>query len=716
MKRIALSIILTTLVFASAMAVPAKPGVMTHTQSDGTVVTYEIFGDEYNNYIVADGLYTVLRDASGDFCYAIAENGLLKNSGVKVRPSSRLSAAEKTIAQHSIGIRKTAFNPNFNAADHSPEAAMARAAAEIQMAAKKNEAALEIAGWGGKVEGKRNLLVLLVEYSDVKFTVNDPNTKFNNLLNQTGYSENNATGSAKDYFTASSSGKFVPTFDVMGPYTLSNKRAYYGGNDGRGDDMRPAFQATEACELANGEVDFSKYDYDSDGSIDLVFILYAGHNPAEGGPDEAVWPHQWTIYPGSNIDPDLYGREYPVFDGKKFVKYACSSELRGRSGNNMTNIGTFCHEFGHALGLPDWYNVDYSSNNLGLSYVSVMNSGNYLNEGATPPTHNALERWLLGWTLPKELNATGSYELSHISNNDTYVMWANDKQSECFLFEAHPKAANYIWDKYLNEGDSALSYSGGEGMLVYHVDWSGKYYDYWANHKINTEQNHECVKLFGADGSTAKQSKQWFFPGSRNITSLVYGGIPSLKNWAGSPMAIELTGITLAGDKIIFEAISKEFEVNTRQYDALLDWTASPEEASKWIVTYTNKDTGEEFSVETTNKYILLAPLRTSSHYHAMVYKSGDSEPLYEAEILTHSKALNPRPALNISASYKKSDMIRLSVKNLEDEPESIQWYVDRQPCSESLITLKAGQHHICAVVTDSKGNNCYIYRYITVK
>jgi hypothetical protein len=253
-------------------------------------------------------------------------------------------------------------------------------------------------------------------------------------------------------------------------------------------------------------------------------------------------------------------------------------------------------------------------------------------------------------------------------------------------------------------------------MLVYHVDWSGSHYDKWLHHKINTDPNHECVRIFGAEGTTQKQSKQWFFPGSLNITSLVYGEIPSFKNWAGSPMPIELTGITLAGDKIIFEAISKEFEVNSRQYDAMLDWSASPEEAAKWSVVCTNKDTGEVATYETYNKYMLLAPLKTSTHYHANVYKSGESEPLYEAEILTHSKALNPRPALNIDASYKKNDLIRLSLKNLEAEPASIQWYVDRQPSDEQIITLNAGKHHICAVVTDKDGNTCYLYRYITVK
>lgn len=712
MKRIALSIILTTFAFAAAFAVPAKPGVIAHTQSDGTVVSIEIFGDEYNNYTVADGLYTAVTDSEGDYCYAVLKNGYLECSGVKIRPTSLLSTEERNIAQQSIGIRKTAFDPFFNGAHHSVEATMMRAAENIQKAAKKHEEALRIADWGGTVKGKRNFLVILVEYSDVKFTLDNPNLKFSNLLNQSGYSDNGSTGSAKDYFSDSSSNQFVPTFDVAGPYTLANKRDYYGG----GDDIRPAWQICEACELANSEVDFTKYDANGDGNIDLVFVCYAGHNPAEGGPRDAVWPHQWDIFPGYNIDPDRYGNSYPSFDGKKLVKYACTSELRGSSGAKMSNIGTFCHEFGHAIGLPDWYDTN-DNGCLGLSYTSIMNSGNYLNESATPPTHNALERWLLGWTFPKELNATGSYEMLHVSKNDTYIMWANKDQTECFLFEARPKGANFSWDKYLNEGYPSLQgYAGGDGMLVYHVDWSGRYYSNWQNHEINTIKSHECARIFGADGTKANQSKQWFFPGSRNITSLAYGELPSFKNWAGEAMPIELANITLSGDRIFFDATSKEFEVTIRQYDAFLDWTASAEEAAEWSVVYTNKETGAMATVHTTNKYALLSPLQTSTHYHAKVYKSGASEPLYEAEIFTHGSPQNPRPALNINASYKKSDLIYLSVKNLESEPESIKWYVDRQPSSEQVLTLSAGKHHICAVITDNAGNNCYLYRYITVK
>lgn len=713
MKRITLLISIATFAIASAMAIPAKQGVFTHRQSDGTVISYEVFGDEYNNYTLADGIYTIVQDASGDFCYALAKDGGIVSSGVKVRPASRLSVREKEIAQQSIGVRKTRITPLFNREQNSPEATLMRAAERMKAAAAApHEEALEIGGWGGEVKGNRNLLVILVQYSDVKFKIDNVQQRFTNLLNQEGYSENNSTGSAKDYFKASSSNKFIPTFDVVGPYTLSGKRSDYGGNVG-GDDKAPAVQAMEACKLADGDVDFSKYDANNDGNIDLVFVLYAGHNPAEGGPADAVWPHKWEIYPGYNITEN----DYPRFDGKKLVEYACTSELRGYAGTNMTNIGTFCHEFGHALGLPDWYDVDYGGT-WGMGYASIMNSGSYLNEGATPPTHNALERWLLGWTLPKELNAAGSYELQHVSKNDTYIMWANEKQTECFLFEARPKGANFVWDYYLNRGDSSVNYEGGEGMLVYHVDWTGSYYDRWVRHTINTEPSHACAYIFRSNpGATEKNSKGWFFPGSRNISTLSYDASPQFKNWNGERMKLELKNIAIFNDVVTFEAVSKDFEMDARQYDVLLDWRASAETSATWIVKFTEKDSDEVKTIETSNKYAVLTPLKCDTRYHAQIFKiSNTDEPLYEAEIHTQSSGITPRPALMLASEYKRSDDIRLSVKNLDGTPANIEWYVNRNKVTDLMFSLPAGQHHICAVITDEQGNTSYLYRYITVK
>lgn len=713
MKRIALLIYLTTFAIATALAVPAKRGKMQHTQSDGTVVTFEVVGDEFGNHLLVDGLYTAIQGDDGDLCFATFEHGLLKSSGVKVRPTNRLSSSEKEVAQQSISLKKVNEDPLFSRQMHSPERAISNRMAAMNQSAP-HESALQIAGWGGEIKGKRNLLVILVQYTDIQFTIENPQTEFHNLLNESGYSKDGATGCAVDYFEDASSGQFNPTFDVVGPFTLSHNRKYYGGNNSYGDDQAPAIQAKEACDLADAAgVDFSKYDANGDGDIDLVFIVYAGHNPAEGGPAEAIWPHQWDIYPGQNI----VEKQYPNYDGKDFVTYACTSELKGsgRGGIHMSSIGTFCHEFGHAIGLPDWYDTQ---NNVcfGMDYASIMHGGNYLNESRTPPTYNILERWLLGWALPKEIHSAGLYEVEHVSKNDGYILWANQDMTECFLFEARTKAANCKWDKYLNDGDRTFGLQGGEGMLVYHVDWSGSYLNKWRTHTINTDPNHQCATIFRSNPSaTTENSKGWFFPGSRNITTISYEGTPVFQNWAFERLPYYFTDIAIDGAKVTFNAQMKELSVDTRQYDAIANWEASDKSASEWRVVFTNDATGESREIKTTQKYAMLYPLATETHYSAAIYADNDTEPCYEFIITTQTNVMIPRSALLVDATHKSEDLIRLSVKDLDCTPEQITWYVDGKK-SDAYLRLNPGKHQICAVITDTEGNTEYLYRYITVK
>lgn len=710
MKKIALLIYLTTFALATALAVPAKRGKMQHTQSDGTVVTYEVVGDEFNNHLLVDGLYTAIWDGN-DICFATINNGFIKSSGVAVRPTNLLSGKDKAIAQQSIGLRKMVEDPLFNSTLNSPETMIQNRVRAISGVAP-HEAALQIGEWGGEIKGQRNLLVILVEYTDIKFTVEDPQAKFSALLNEPGYSVDGATGCAVDYFKDASCGQFNPTFDVVGPFCLSNNRKYYGGNNSYGDDQAPAIQAKEACDLADASgVDFSKYDADGDGKIDLVFVVYAGHNPAEGGPADAVWPHKWDIYPGQNIMENTY----PRYDGKQFTVYACTSELKNRSGATMSSIGTFCHEFGHAIGLPDWYDTQ---NNVcfGMDFASIMHAGNYLNDSRTPPTYNILERWLLGWYLPKEIHSAGPYEIQHVSKNDGYILWANDDKTECFLFESRTKGGGCKWDKYLNEGDRSVGLQGGEGMLVYHVDWSAPYYNKWVRHQINTDPNHQCATIFRANPSaTTESSKGWFFPGSRNVTVLSYDTTPVFQNWAFEKLPYNLTDIAIKGGSVTFNAQIKDLVMDARQYDALIDWEASERESSSWRVTFTNAATGDTHEITTTHKYVMLEPLTVETHYTAAIYAGNETEPTYEFTFQTQSNVISPRAALFVDAKHKSSDLIRLSVKNLEFTPEAIQWYIDGNR-SESCIRLTAGKHQICAVITDTEGNTHYLYRYITVQ
>ncbi|MBO5805413.1 MAG: M6 family metalloprotease domain-containing protein [Tidjanibacter sp.] len=717
MKRIALSIYLMTFTAILAMATPAFPGKITHVQSDGSVVTFQVMGDEFNNHIVVDGLYTAIMGSDGDLYYARLQNGYLESSGVKIKSASKLTAAEKNIAQQSIGIRKMVENPIFNRNMHSPERAIQNKLATMNNVAP-NEAALEIGDWGGEIKGKRNMLVILVEYTDIKFSIENPQAKFHDLLNQPDYSEDGGTGCAADYFKDASNGEFEPVFDVVGPFCLSENRFFYGGNVG-GEDQAPAYQAMEACNLADSAgVDFSKYDNDGDGKLDLVFVVYAGHNPAEGGPADAVWPHKWDIMPGINIPSN----SFPRYDGKQFTVYACTSELKGRSGVNMTGIGSFCHEFSHAIGLPDWYDT---ANNVcfGMDYASIMHAGNYLNNSRTPPTYNLLERWLLGWALPKEIHSAGSYEIEHVSTDDGYIMWANESKTECFLFESRTKAANFKWDKYLNGGDDRFGLQGGDGMLIYHVDWdrtpyngSTNAYAKWVNHTINTDPAHQCATIFRANPTaTTEQSKGWFFPGSRNITTLSYETTPTFQNWDFERMPYYIDNIKIDGSKVSFKAMLKDLTMDARQYDALIDWESSDYEYASWRVEYINERTGEKNTITTTNKYVMLYPLEPETAYSALVYGDGAQEPVFEFNFDTMGSAITPRAALFVNAEQDSKYQTRLSVKNLESTPEQIQWYVDGKS-SEAYVYLTPGKHQICAVITDTDGNTQYLYRYVNVK
>ncbi len=721
MKRILLICLTTIITAASAFAIPAKPGVHTRTQSDGSVVRFERFGDEFSHYTLVEGFYTVVEDSVGDFCYATIKDNRLASSGVKVRPINALSSKEREIAVQSIGLRPMGQNPLFNREMHSPEATIAKRIKE-QAAARveANEKALTIDQWGGEVYGERDLLVILVEYTDKKFTISSPREKFKNMLNQEGYSENGNIGSVNDYFVDASNGKFHPKFDVVGPYCLPQKRAYYGGNedplDFRSDDLRPAHQTVDACNLASADgVDFSKYDNDGDGVLDLVFIVYAGHNPAEGGPDEAIWPHQWDIHPGKNITQ----KDYPTYNNTRLVSYACTSELQGAAGAQMCNIGTFCHEFGHALGLPDWYDTTGGAS-FGMSWASIMNSGSYLNNSRTPPTYNIVERWLLGWAFPKEITETGYYEMEHISSDEAYIMWANDTYTECFLFEARTAAANYKWDKYLIEGDKQedIQHQGGEGMLVYHLVWDSGVIEHWKYHTINGDTSHECAQIFRSVPTAGNNaSKGWFFPGSRKVKTLSYDGIPQFQNWDREKLPFFLDNITIDGTKVSFYAMVNELVIDVRQYDALINWQDAEANFSQWDVVCTNKENDEVVFQRTIgNKYVNITPLNTNSNYFVVISGKGESEPTFEFEITTQSNTLSPMSSLNVSSVQKSNDFVRLSVKNLDCNVDDIVWYIDGKKSQDTYLKLSTGTHQICAVITDTEGNTEYLYRDITVQ
>ena len=444
MKKI-LSIISGILLSMSAFAVVASPEPIEITQPDGNVITVRLVGDEHYSY------YTTL-------------------DGAPLRKNTK----------------------GFWVQDES--------VAQMPSAARKARKAKEQIKANFPLEGSPKSIVILVNFKDTKFTYKLAD--FEKMLNESGYSANNGVGSARDYFIASSDSVFSPVFDCYGPVTLSRECAYYGANSGSNNSVHAAQMVVEACNLVHDElgIDFTQYDTNNDGRIDNVFIYFAGHNEAEHGGANTIWPHRSIVGGNERVD------------GKLIYDYACTSELRGASGNSMCGIGTFCHEFGHVLGLPDYYDTGYNYYSVGT--WDIMCSGSYNGNGKTPPSYTAGERFQLGWLTPVQLKDAGPYILEPLeTSNKAYLIaktdhnlsWENASPNEYWLLENRQAVG---WD-------APSSCLPGTGMLIFHINYNASA---WGRNEPNNSipLRYDIEEAYGSKGYSTPSDP---FPGTAKITN-----------------------------------------------------------------------------------------------------------------------------------------------------------------------------------------------------
>lgn len=473
MKKIIFMFLCAATCIATLMAVPAKRLTQTIVQPNGTEIEVILSGDEYCHYFTTTDGFRIAKNSQGVYEYVILQNNQLELSGLKaLNPDMRTTEHAELLTSINQEEQR-----NF-----AVQQRMAKRNTRNKMVQQKVE-----------VSERTKMLVILINYSDVQMAVQDPQNAFNDLLNQTGYAANGATGSVKDYYEDASFGQYLPQFDVYGPYTLPQDREYYGANDLWGDDVRAPEMIADACALADQDIDFSQYDANNDGYIDQVLVFYAGHSEAEYGPEESIWPHRWVVYPSINYD----GTDEDItFDGKTVADYACFSELKGYTGTDMCGIGTFCHEFGHILGLPDLYATNYSTHNT-LGSWDLMDYGPYNNDGRTPPTMSAYERFYLGWLTPTILHEAGNYELVEIqSSNQAYIITSTGEHN---LDGANPDPTSF----YLLENRQQTSwdtYLPGHGMLVTKVNYSATK---WENNTVNNTSRSMGVEIVQADGRSS---------------------------------------------------------------------------------------------------------------------------------------------------------------------------------------------------------------------
>ena len=496
----------------SVLAIPAWPGLHTIMQPDGTCLSLRLLGDEHaHSYVTTDG-WLVGPDTDGVMRYVTA----IDTEGRQVL---------STAIAHDSNMRPAEESRMLLADGQNDFARYYRtmAGAGQQTAHRGKLPRRSLGNTSFPTKGEVRGLVLLVEFADNAFQPEYDRALYERQLNEEGYADYDATGSARDYFIAQSMSQFMPRFDVVGPLKLSRPMAYYGANSRLGGDANPGEMVSEACRMAHDSlnIDFSQYDFDDNGDVDFVFVLYAGYGENYGAPGNTVWPHM-SYLRTLNVDCRL--------DGKTVDRYACSCELNGNSGTELDGIGAVCHEFSHVLGLPDFYNT-YNTAATQLGSWDVMDAGSYNNNSRTPPSFTAFERYSLGWMELTEIDTpSDSIVLDEISRHNVGFRISTANENEFFTLENHQQEG---WDRF----------QPGRGLMIIHVNYSESA---WNNNSVNSGANPR-YDLVEADGTQGYNQKTDLFPTPDNDMFTDYS-TPGSMSWSGEPTEKGITHIRQNGD------------------------------------------------------------------------------------------------------------------------------------------------------------------------
>ena len=473
----------------SILAIPAKRTLKSVRQSDNTTISILLVGDEnVHFYITTDSI--PVFETNNDYCY-----GYIKNDSLFI--SSQIAHNQSERKEEELCYIKKTKNDVMSYLANTSNIALKTNCLRLN----KSHPTKSL-GIGRTFEGEKRGLVILVDFANLSMASDDAHILFNRLFNERGYSDNGSIGSVHDYFYDQSYGKFDLSFDVIGPVKVSKNYEYYGGNsEYYGIDKNARDMVVEACQMVEGKVNFKDYDWDGDGEVGQVFIIYAGYGEHSGAPSNTIWPHE-----------NILGDKSITIDGVRINTYACSSELIGFFGKTISGIGTPCHEFCHCLGIPDFYDTDYSGA-FGMSYWDVMNSGSYAGPkgyGEVPYGFTAYERWIAGWLEPIELTQTQKIlNLANLGDTpEAYIIYNEGNRNEYYLIENHQSSG---WFKYVDTFDDI------HGMVITHVDYDSYA---WSKNIVNPSPDHQRMTIIPADNSYGNNEYDLrgdVWPGGKNV-------------------------------------------------------------------------------------------------------------------------------------------------------------------------------------------------------
>lgn len=568
-----------------ASARPASPELMSHTNPDGTIVEFHAFGDGDFNYMTDADRQTILRLNSDGFMVPCVLNGRT------LRP----------VAEDIEALREQQLK------------SLPASARQARMAALDYNGRSQYPTTG-EVHG----LVVLLEFSDTPYSMEDPQKQYDRFCNEEGYSDFEGKGSARDYFIASSRGKFQPHFDVVGPVKLKHNSRYYSGNDdpslyNSGHNARFGVAIQEALEYLDPIIDFSKYDLDNNQEIDNIFFFYSGYGQADNTNNkDLIWPHQWDYLGFTKDGGNSLGLPRLYVDGVEMRTYACTNELNGNKQipasmrPYLDGIGAFCHEYGHVLGLPDLYDT-LKTNTVTPGNYSIMDTGSYNCNSTCPPLFSAYEQWVCNWLEYDEAEDATTYTLPPLGNNDAKAVRIRIRRPastvqyypEYFVLENRNQSG---WDYYLPQ----------HGMFIWHIDYDKSA---WTSNRVNIS-GRARVELISSPGDASVIG----WPGDDNqfpyilpsqdvlvsrstrktldvtISSITYDPYLSPDLTFDYNNAVQLTGAPVLSDSPTIGKGVRELYLN---------WT-KVEGATDYALTVTRRDAaGRTFTVSSLNETLV---------------------------------------------------------------------------------------------------------------
>lgn len=507
------------LAMAKAWAMPAipNPNGTYIPQPDGTSLAVTLQGDAfYHYYTTVDG-YTIVKNGDRYEYARRAGDGRLFPSGVLAHNADARTPQERQF----VGTLQARL--------------IDKPAANAAIDTKRNAAPQRAEQYDYK--NFRGLIVL-IEYTDTKFEMDDPHDFYDHMVNDKdykGFTDKNGnwvpcTGSVRDYYYDQSGGLFDPVFDIVGPVKVD-----YASTDHNANKNTPKIFKS-ALDKIDPEVDFSVYDGDNDKFIDFVFFIGAGPAACYMGNDSTLlWPHAYVLTLATLLHS---------YDGLYGYKYACCTEIYGWTDKpeslETQGIGVMCHEFSHVLGLRDHYDANYDTDGLSHhpGYWDVMAAAPSLNVARTPAAFSLYERWALGWVNPPVITEHGKYTLRPIDGTGEGYIIRTPVENEYFTLENRQRTK---WDEYLP----------GHGMLITRIDSTSEVP--WTLNQVNARAGHNYLELVRAWNDTPdKDLDSDPFPGTKNVTFITNDTQPNLRSWDGVDCEWNIHNIAENGEMISF--------------------------------------------------------------------------------------------------------------------------------------------------------------------